>query len=259
MTGRRLVSRISIAPVKSLRLTHPDEIWLDAHGARGDRRFYFVNSDGRVFNGKRNARLVQIRAEYDDAARTLTLTFPSGERSRGVAEDGPPLAHLVHGEPIEAVTVIGPWSEAVSAWIGEPLTLVRPGHGAVDRGSAGAFSLVSRASLDELARVAGHGAAVDGRRFRMLFEIDGVSAHEEDSFVGHRFRIGEALVRCTGNVGRCVVTTRDPDSGEPDLDTLQLLAQYRGDIATSEPLPFGVYGDVLREGRVRVGDELTSA
>jgi uncharacterized protein len=155
--------------------------------------------------------------------------------------------------------VVGPWSEAVSSWIGEPLTLVRPERGAVDRGSAGAFSLVSRASLVELGRVAGVGGPVDGRRFRMLFEIDGLRAHEEDGFVGRRFRLGDAVVRFTGNVGRCVVTTRDPDSGESDLETLQLLGSYRAGVATTEPLPFGVYGEVIVQGRVRLGDELIGA
>ena len=253
------VSRISIAPVKSLRLTHPAEVWLDVHGARGDRRFYLVTNAGHVLNGKRDARLVQIRAEYDDATRTLTLVFPNGEQVRGVADDGPPLAHLVHGEPTEATAVVGPWSQAVSDWIGEPLTLVRPDRGAVDRGSAGAFSLISRASLDELTRAAGLSEVVEGRRFRMLFEVDGLRPHEDDGLVGRGFRIGDAVVRATGNVGRCVVTTRDPDSGSSDLDTLHLLGRYRGEVTTTEPLPFGIYGEVLAAGRVRIGDELTTA
>jgi uncharacterized protein len=34
--------------------------------------------------------------------------------------------------------------------------------------------------------------------------------------------------RITGPVDRCVVTTRDPDTGERDLDTLRLIKRYRG-------------------------------
>ena len=41
-------------------------------------------------------------------------------------------------------------------------------------------------------------------------------------------RLGEAIVIPNGNVGRCAVTTQNPDSGAPDLDTLKALAAYRG-------------------------------
>jgi uncharacterized protein YcbX len=57
-----------------------------------------------------------------------------------------------------------------------------------------------------------------------------------------------------GNVGRCAVTTQNPETGSPDLDTLKALAGYRSDLKTTEPLPFGVYAAVAQPGRVRVGD-----
>jgi hypothetical protein len=40
-----------------------------------------------------------------------------------------------------------------------------------------------------------------GRRFRMLFEIDGVDAHEEDDWIGTEVRIGEATILINGDVG----------------------------------------------------------
>jgi uncharacterized protein YcbX len=42
------VVRISIAPVKSLGLVHPDEIELGPHGVVGNRRFWLVDEDGRL-------------------------------------------------------------------------------------------------------------------------------------------------------------------------------------------------------------------
>jgi uncharacterized protein YcbX len=89
----------------------------------------------------------------------------------------------------------------------------------------------------------------------MLFEIEGVRAHEEDEWIGTQVRIGEATVHVHGDVGRCAVTTHDPDTGETDVDTLKALAQYRRD-GVKEPLPFGVYASVVVPGRVRVGDEV---
>jgi hypothetical protein len=88
----------------------------------------------------------------------------------------------------------------------------------------------------------------------MLIEIDGVEAHAEDAWVGHAVRIGEASVAFEGHVGRCLITSRDPDTGVVDLPTLDILRDYRRDLDTTEPLPFGVYGRVLEPGTVRVGD-----
>jgi uncharacterized protein YcbX len=131
--------------------------------------------------------------------------------------------------------------------------LVEPEFGAVDRGAEGAVSLISRASLDRLAAEAGQ-ETLDSRRFRMLIEVDGVPAHAEDEWVGEAARVGQALVRFKGHVGRCLITSRDPESGEVTLPTLDILGRYRGNVPTTEPLPLGVYGEVLEAGTVRVGD-----
>jgi uncharacterized protein YcbX len=127
---------------------------------------------------------------------------------------------------------------------------------APDRLHAGTASIVSRASLDRLAAEAGVDG-LDGRRFRMLFEVDGVGPHEEDGWIGTRVRVGDAVVQVNGDVGRCVVTSHDPDTGVPTVDTLKALARYRREGRT-EPLPFGIYGSVASPGRVRVGDPIAS-
>jgi len=62
------------------------------------------------------------------------------------------------------------------------------------------------------------------------------------------------VIRPRGNVGRCAVTTQNPDTGVPDLDTLRLLGEYRGDVETTEPLPFGIWGEIVEPGCVRLGD-----
>jgi uncharacterized protein YcbX len=91
----------------------------------------------------------------------------------------------------------------------------------------------------------------------MLIEVDGIEPHAEDAWVGRQLRIGAALIAIEGHVGRCLVTSRDPETGVVDLPTLDVLRAYRSDAATTEPLPFGVYGAVLKPGVVRVGDEVT--
>ena len=76
------VVRISIAPVKSLGLVHPDEIEIGPHGVAGNRRFWLLDEDGRLFSNKRCGPMRSIRQEWDEQTRRLTLTFPDAVLGR---------------------------------------------------------------------------------------------------------------------------------------------------------------------------------
>jgi MOSC domain-containing protein len=250
------VTRINVAPVKALGLVHPDEVLLERTGVADNRRFHVVDEGGRRYNQLRNGRLVQIRPVYDAAAGRLALVFPDETVADGTVALGDAITVDFYGRPVQGRVVEGPWSDALSRWAGRPLRLVvsEPGL-AVDRGR-GQVSLVSEASLVELARESGQDA-VDGRRFRMLFEIAGVEPHEEDEWLGRRIRIGDSVVRVRGDVGRCAITTQNPETGEPDLDTLRAIGAYRPRTDSESGktyMPFGVYGDVVEAGVVRVCD-----
>jgi uncharacterized protein YcbX len=179
--------------------------------------------------------------------------MPGGESVSARVSLGNEIDTSFWGVTLPARLVVGPWSEALSELAGKPLRLVDAGRPAVDRGRGGAASLVSTASLAALAEELGVDD-VDGRRFRMHFGIDGIPAHAEDDWLRRRVRLGEAIVVPIGNVGRCAVTTQNPETGRPDLDTLKALARYRDVAETTEPLPFGVHAAVSRPGTVRVGD-----
>jgi uncharacterized protein YcbX len=248
------VVRISIAPVKSLALVHPEGVLLERGGVVGNRRFWLRDERGALYAGKRDGRMMQIRPEWDESTRRLALTFPGGERVEGTVEVGEPVDAELYRLPRASRRVIGPWQDAISDFVGRPLELLWADDGAVDRSPGGGnVSLVSHGSLERLRAELGAHDDVDGRRFRMLFEVDGVDAHEEDGWIGRNVRIGEATVVFNGDIGRCVVTSRHPDTGVVDLPTLVTLAAYRPD-GVSETLPFGVYGAVAVPGRVRVGD-----
>jgi uncharacterized protein YcbX len=91
----------------------------------------------------------------------------------------------------------------------------------------------------------------------MLFQIEGCEPHAEDGWLRRQIRIGDAVVRLIDDVGRCAITTQNPETGVPDFDTLRTIDGYRGrraDRAGKRYIPFGVYGEVVRSGVVRVGD-----
>lgn len=254
------VVRICIAPVKALHVFERDEVEVTRAGVVGDRRFWLVDRDRRLVNGKAHPELMRVRPNWDEASRRLALSFPDGSVVEGEVEPGELFEAELYGTPHPSRLVPGRWREALSEFVGEPVTLLWSEVGAQDRGNdrGGWASLISRGSLEQMRAEAGAAEPVDGRRFRMLFEIDGVEAHEEDTWLGNRVAIGDAVIVPLGDVGRCVVTTCDPDSGASDFDTLKLLAGYRREGVT-EPLPFGVYCDVAIPGRVRVGDPVRPA
>ena len=255
------VAWISVAPVKGLRLQQRDEVRLEESGVPGDRAFFLVDERGEMVSATRLGPLVAVVPEHDAQAQTLALRFPGGDEVAGHVELGEPELVRFYGQALRVRPVRGGFSEALSRHCGRPLRLVaapprRPG---VDRGRDGAATLVAVASLERLRAQAAATEPVDPRRFRMTFGVDGLAAHDEDAWIDRDVHIGDALVRVAGNVGRCALTTRQPDTGEVDFKTLHHLQSYRGDVPTTEPLPFGVHARVLAPGRVRVGDAVALA
>jgi uncharacterized protein YcbX len=254
------VSRLSVTPVRSLALHHPHSVLLGPDGVADDRRFSLHTDDGRVFDATKHGALVQLGAsvDRDRGGERLTITFPSGETVAGEVELGEPVQLDIYDRVFTARPVAGPWAGAVSAWVGQPLRLFRSERvpGQSDRN---AVSIVSEASVEELARQGNDGRPVDARRFRMLIEVAGAqAAHEEDTWIGRDVIIGEAVVRVTKPDARCVITTQDPNTGARDFPTLHVIRQYRG-LRDGRKLDFGVYANVVQPGAVTVGDRITPA
>jgi uncharacterized protein YcbX len=248
------VSWLSVAPVKGLALVRVDRLRLERFGALVDRRFHLIDAAGERLGLMRHGPLVQIRAEYDPDAERLALHFPDGSTADGNVELGDAVTTDFYGRPVEGRIVDGPWAAPLSAYAGRPVRLVQtlePGAG-VDR-HRGGVSMLSEASLEELARRSGR-ESVDERRFRMMIGLAGTAPHEEDEWLGRHVRVGEALVSLRGPVGRCAITTQDPSTGVRDFDTLREIKNYRG--VRDREIDFGVYGEVVEAGEVRVGDDV---
>jgi uncharacterized protein YcbX len=247
----RAVSRISVTPVKGFALLHPDVVHLTNRGVVEDRRFVLVDADGKRLRSSHVSWPAVVRGEYDADAEVLRVRFPGGEIVEDSAVGAGPLRRWdFHGGQLEPGRVVeGEWNDLLSALAGHDVRLVRPEE--PGRVREDPVTLVSLASVTRLEQQAE--SRVDPRRFRMLFDLDGCAEHEEDTWAGRLLRVGEAVLRVGGPVPRCAVTTRDPDSGERDLDTLRLIKSYRG-VRNGEAIDFGVYASVEQPGRVRVGD-----
>ena len=258
------VSRLSIAPVRALGLSHPTSIDVDESGVAEDRRFYLVDEHGRLVDRILAGALVQVQAATDPAGSWLRMRFPDGRVIEGDIRLDEPVRTQMYGREAVGRVVGGPWAAALEPFAGRRLLLVRcdvPGGTRIRAGERevrNAVSLVSDGSLEELAR---HLSVerVDARRFRMLIELEGAMPHEEDTWIGGRVAIGSAVLRITKPDARCAITTQDPETGERDLDTLRTILRYRG-FRANDPehkIDFGVLGEVAQPGTVRVGDEVT--
>lgn len=242
------VSRINVTPVKSLGLSHPGRIELGPAGAPGDRAFYVTDADGRRVGGVQHGSLVRIAPVWDGT--TLSLAFPDGSVVEGEPDLGEAVETDFYGvRPVRGNVVAGPWADALSDFVGSHLRLVRVDERSHAKDIAPA-TLVSDGSLAAL-------DGLDGRRFRMTFELEGCRAFEEDEWDGRLVRVGEAVVRLAGPVPRCAVTTQDPETGIRDHDTLGAIRAVRG--PQEGGIYFGMYAEIVEPGPVAVGDAVSAA
>jgi uncharacterized protein YcbX len=253
----RTVSRLSLAPVKGLALLHPDEIEIGPRGVAGNREFFLMDDRGRKFDQIEHGPLGLVQAAYDAPGDRLTLSFPDGTAVDDEVRLGDEVeARFSNGRRVVRGRVVnGSFSQALSEYSGTTLRLVKPLDSTQLLRRRGPVTILSDASVDELARQVGR-ERVDPRRFRMLVQVAGCEPHEEDEWIGRDVRVGGAVVRLLEEVDRCAVTSQDPQTGVPDLDTLRTIGDYRG-IRTRKKkkrIDFGVFGEVAQPGRVRVGD-----
>jgi hypothetical protein len=252
------VARLNVTPVKGTRLQHPVSVGLTRLGIPGNRRFHFVDDRGELASCTDVGALMRLEADWDPARERLAITYPDGTRVEQPADDaGAPHVTDFDGKLVPGRFVPGPVDEAVSAFAGRRLRLVR-----ADREGDGPD--VHRLSLVGLASVRDLGArhdrpGLDPRRFRMNLELEGGEPFEEDGWTGRQLRVGKAVVAVLGQVPRCVATTRDPATGETDFDTLRHIAAYRPLMTAPRGVPFGMYAEVVSPGRVALGDPVEPA
>jgi uncharacterized protein YcbX len=233
------LARITIYPVKSLDGIETDVATVLPGGAlENDRRWRLVDMDGRVVNAKRTPVVHAVRADFDLALRTITLAVDAAaiavSEVRGIAR----AAALARGTFPLVPGPTGPcgW---LSEAIGFPVLLEerRDGGFPDDRDASGP-TLVSTASLEEVARWYGFALAECRRRFRVNLELGGCDAFWEDTLASparpelspalelpvdpyadlpppepREFAVGAARFRATYVCRRCPVPGRDSRTG----------------------------------------------
>jgi uncharacterized protein YcbX len=238
------VLSLHVYPVKACRALTVDEIALGPLGLEHDRRFAFVQADGRALTQRDQPLLATIQPRLDgdtlhlDFGGLLHLALPLPEFSASASVD-------VWGKPIAARALPQSRIAGAADYLGTPVRLV-----ALDPQGQRSFAdsrpvlVTTTSALSSLN--AGLGHAVGMERFRTNIVLEG--GQDWPTLEGKAVRL-ERDKPC----GRCEVTTIDQTSGERrGPEPLQTLSErFAGN--------FGVYYRVARPGRLRRGETLDAS
>ncbi|MET8522006.1 MOSC domain-containing protein [Nocardioides sp. NPDC004968] len=245
------VVRAGFAPIKGTRHLAHDRVVLDAQGVVGDRGFALVSVDetdparGRVLRTVQHPSLVAVRAEL--AGDRLEVELPDGETAAAEpAATGERITCDYWGREVELELLGGPHTGLFSRWLDRPVRLARARRG--DVVFAGSVSVVTTASLRDLARQAGANA-LDAARFRPNLVVETDEPYVEETWLGREIRVGEATLRIGVPIPRCAVIDVRPETGERDVRLLKTLASHRPLNRAGEPA-FGVFAEVVTPGAV---------
>ena len=220
MATSAYLAEIWVYPIKSLdgqRRPHSDLVprW----GLALDRHWAMLDPDGVPINGKRTASVHHVAASFEWDPLRVTLRRRGGDGGVGV--------FCLPEEVVECQQ----WLERAFQ---QSLQLAsrHPGGWPDDEEASGP-TLVSRATLEEIASWFPPATADQMRaRFRPNLVIDGVPPFWEDSLLpapgrSSCFRIGPHLFEAVNPCRRCVVPTRDPETGESDRDFMRRFLKLR--------------------------------
>jgi uncharacterized protein YcbX len=189
----------------------------------------------------------------------LETRFEQDERRLTIALDGNVIADETLDEPgrrrLEAAVerYVLPLADNPLAGHPErrPLRLV--GDGVTPRyqdSEQGQVTLHSRESLAALAAVL-QAPTLDELRFRSNIAVEGLSAWEEQDWIGRRVQIGDIELDVVRPKTRCLATHANPETGERDLAIMQTLVQAFGQREPTFAVALMTHG---RGGEIRVGD-----
>lgn len=246
-------------PVKSMRGEEMQEMFASYAGVYGDRLFAFETSASPrgfpFFTGREQRQMIRYRARFrnpEKAARPINLDEAEklGSGANPISADASEL--MVDVETPEGKTfavndpaLIDNLRSTIDG--NHQLTLLRSDKAITDCRPLSLFAVQTAQKLGDET-----GVLVDKRRFRANVYIDLMSSEgfAEDKIVGKSLRIGSRVtVAVLQRDARCMMITLDPDNAEKTPAILKTVAQAHEGMA-------GIYGAVLTEGMIRLGDPI---
>lgn len=215
-------------PIKSMAGEQLADAQLGWYGIDGDRRFALLRAGERGGRPWLTASKLPALLQFTPIGMPPThVRTPDG---RELALDGDELTAEVerrHGKPVELVSLVG---------------------GIFDEGT---ISVIAESTIAALGAACGYDLGV--RRFRpnLLIRTDAPRAFEDNDWVGSVLSFGDAgpLISIQQRDVRCAMLNLDAETAESDPDILKAAVRLNDNKA-------GVYGTVIRCGRIAVGDRV---
>jgi hypothetical protein len=212
------LGRIQIFPIKSLDGVLVEQARITPGGILENDRIYAIfDQEGKVVNGKRTARVHELRCAFDAGINEVRLWPNGGAASPQFPLDAP-----------------GPLEQWLGDFFGFPVTLKREDQkGFPDDREAFGPTITSDASLREIQNWFPELTLESlRRRFRTNLELTGGEPFCEDRLFGapgelRPFQIGAVKFLGHNPCQRCVVPTRDPDSGHAVTDFQKRFMELR--------------------------------
>jgi uncharacterized protein len=230
--GFEEIARVSLTPGRTLPF---DRAWAVAHEAAGfDGAPEGWEPKLKFLRGWAEGALMAIRARFDDATQTVTLSHPAR----------PDLTARLPDEGHAVVDWLRPlWPERRPA----PARLVaRTDGGALTDVPDPWISVLSLTSNRILGQRLGQALSI--HRWRANLWIEGLAPWEEFDLIGREIAIGAARLKVAQRITRCRATCANPETGRLDADTLGALED------AYEHQDFGVYAQVTQPGEIARGD-----
>ncbi|MCA9998549.1 MAG: MOSC domain-containing protein [Anaerolineales bacterium] len=229
------ITHLNIYPVKSMGGLSVNDAIVYWYGINGDRKYAFVQSGNPGgfpwLTARQVPKLVQYRPYFLD----------EGERNDS-------RIHIVTPSGAEYQLQSDELKTHLEALYQKPVHLMHLFRGTWD---AHSISLISHKTIETIS--AEHGSPLTTERFRMniVVDTDAVGDIPENAWAGKTlvFGDGDVEIRFDRRTVRCSMVNVDPASAEVNTSVLKTIAQnHEGQL--------GLYGSVVKVGKLHVGDKI---
>ena len=266
------LSQINIFPVKSLDGYSPDSAIVEKRGLQHDRRWLITEPDGMFMTQRTNGKMTLLKAVIEgDFLKIFEKTNPENAVKIGLDTEGSHRRVKIWDDDVLASQTTDEADEFLSDFLGKSCQLMKMnvendrrvdekynlGEDIVSFADGYPFLIIGESSMQDLNQRMGVPLSI--RRFRTNFVFSGGLPFIEDSF--EKFKIGDVNFTGVKNCARCVLTTRDPDSGTKGREPLATLQTYRSHgtkILFGQNVVFNAHKWLLKmQPKVSIGDLIT--
>jgi uncharacterized protein len=232
------LTQINIYPVKSLDGFSPDSAIVEKRGLQHDRRWLITDPNGMFLTQRTNPKMAMLRATIEgDCLVIQEKDKPSNDFKIPINTEGPLSPVTVWDDTMKAASVSKEINGFLSDFLEKDVLLVKMpdtterrveenynrGNDIVSFADGYPFLIIGEASMADLNERLNDPLSI--RRFRTNFVFSGGTPFQEDNF--QNFKIGDVDFMGIKNCARCVLITRDPDTGVKGKEPLLTLQNYR--------------------------------